>query len=915
MPLTPVTTSTSVYAVAPVSQTGYNEIRALLVDILGTGSNGYGYQSIPTTALTNTNVISALQWSNFISNASLIYQHLNNSLPSFSDTPAANTTVKASFANQLISLLNTAESQRYNKPPAGQISSVTQASQWTVNAPTRLTWGALIEHEITLTWSSANNAAYFFNLGGVLSFALTYPSEPFNPGDLEWKSLIDDNAVNMAAFTYSRTDYLAGNKNQVWTDVLTGNTITLTVTKVSGQVIKMLLSLSNTSLTTDLAVTNTFKYEYSTGAITAPQPVVTVQKSLGDTTTPIFVPTRILAVTTPSAYSWQTGATSTAQTINITNNGNTMVTVTSITFTNASGITQVTDFTGLGGTTNFTLNASQTKSFTLAYTGSTIGGPYNSSFTVNSNNDSGPITVATVQNITAIPFAVTVIPSTVTATIEGIGTWQQEFLLDISPPEAALQYSASFVTTDSPPGSAGWTIVRNNSAAGPISGSSYKTGPIIAFSPVGTASTSYTPTATLQITFARTDTTGSDSDTVNVTLNWTNPLTTYNLGTWLSPLAADNSVIGMSYDVIENERYLTIGVGMGADGSPIVIQGGGANADVANLGIAADPDFKQGQPQYVASGGGWSSFLATYGVWPNTVAQLPLNYNVGTTPSYLINIPTSDTYLFQQSADNDQYVYLVPCDQYGIWNGTDLPIYLPNQLWNGGADTNWKQSYTGSIYLEAGYYLIRMDLKNYAGPAGGSFQITNSTGGVIWNTRYPVRSGAVYLYWHEVMRFRIPANGTPRTIYSFYKYVKNSYQVSGKTNWGSFFNGDLFKVEDDGVGNLNIQFFGTPYCLDPAITDHNSIRETLRHLPLSFYYYIPPDVTLGRLSNLDPGPVGDGTQTRFFTGFDRTGNVITVLSSIPSVAPYPPVCSSGGGGGGGGRGGGGTDAGGPVSEV
>jgi hypothetical protein len=357
-----------------------------------------------------------VQWNNFISNASLIYQHLNNSLPSFSDTPVANTPVKASFANQLISLLNTAETQRYNKPPVGQISSVTQASQWTVSAPSRLTWGALIEHEITLTWSSANNAGYFFNLGGVLSFSLTYPTEPFNPGDLEWKSLIDTNASAMAAFTYSRADYLAGNKNQVWTDILTGNTITITITKVSGQVVKMLLGLSNTSLTTDLAVTNTFKYEYSTGAITAPQPVVTVQKSLGDTTTPIFVPTRILSVSSPSAYSWQTGAVSAAQTINVTNNGNTAIAVTSITFTNASGVTQVTDFTGLGGTTNFSLNPSQTKSFTLAYTGSTIGGPYNSSFTVNSNNDSGPITVSTVQNITAVPFAVSVIPSTVTTT-------------------------------------------------------------------------------------------------------------------------------------------------------------------------------------------------------------------------------------------------------------------------------------------------------------------------------------------------------------------------------------------------------------------------------------------------------------------------------------------------------------------
>jgi hypothetical protein len=369
----------------------------------------------------------------------------------------------------------------------------------------------------------------------------------------------------------------------------------------------------------------------------------------------------------------------------------------------------------------------------------------------------------------------------------------------------------------------------------------------------------------------------------------------------------------MSYDVIEGERYLTIGVGMGADGSLPLIQGGGSSVDVANLGITADPDFKKGQPQYPASGGGWSSFLTTYGVWPNATPQLPVNYNVGYTPSYFIEIPTAGTYNFQYSADNDQFVYLVPCDQYGIADIAAVPIYLPNQLFNGGADSNWKASYNGSIVLSAGYYLIRMDVLNYAGAAGQAFQLTDSSGNIIWNTRYPVRSGSVYLYWQEVMRFRIPANGTPKSEYSYYSYVKNTYQVASRTHWGQFFSGGLFRVNDDGVGNIGVEFYGTFRAIAPTLTDYASVRETVRHLPLSFYYYVPPDVTAGRITNLDPGPVGDGTQTRYFLGFDRDGNVITSLVSLPTTAPYPPEDT--GGGGGGGRGGGGTDAGGPVSDV
>jgi hypothetical protein len=59
------------------------------------------------------------------------------------------------------------------------------------------------------------------------------------------------------------------------------------------------------------------------------------------------------------------------------------------------------------------------------------------------------------------------------------------------------------------------------------------------------------------------------------------------LGSWISPAAPDNSVIGMSYDIVDNIRFLTIGVGMGADGIPIYSQGGAAFTSTNSLGILA----------------------------------------------------------------------------------------------------------------------------------------------------------------------------------------------------------------------------------------------------------------------------------------------------------------------------------------
>ena len=58
-----------------------------------------------------------------------------------------------------------------------------------------------------------------------------------------------------------------------------------------------------------------------------------------------------------------------------------------------------------------------------------------------------------------------------------------------------------------------------------------------------------------------------------------------NYGVWISPAAPENSVIGISYDLINNNRYLTIGVGTGGDGTPIYSQGGSQYTATNALGV------------------------------------------------------------------------------------------------------------------------------------------------------------------------------------------------------------------------------------------------------------------------------------------------------------------------------------------
>ena len=60
-----------------------------------------------------------------------------------------------------------------------------------------------------------------------------------------------------------------------------------------------------------------------------------------------------------------------------------------------------------------------------------------------------------------------------------------------------------------------------------------------------------------------------------------------NLSTWMSPASGYNSIIGISFDIFNGIKTLTIGVGAGGDGTPIYADGGNAFAVLRNLAIGA----------------------------------------------------------------------------------------------------------------------------------------------------------------------------------------------------------------------------------------------------------------------------------------------------------------------------------------
>jgi hypothetical protein len=96
----------------------------------------------------------------------------------------------------------------------------------------------------------------------------------------------------------------------------------------------------------------------------------------------------------------------------------------------------------------------------------------------------------------------------------------------------------------------------------------------------------------------------------------------------------------------------------------------------------------------------------------------------------------------------------------------------------------------------------------------------------------------------------------------------------------------MFTVTNDGFGNLNIAI--NPKLRSPSSATDNT---TLNYLSELYYYY---SQRAERLTNLDTGPTGDGSQTKVFTGFNASGQVQTRLAAFPTIVT-PPSDGIGGG--------------------
>jgi hypothetical protein len=420
-------------------------------------------------------------------------------------------------------------------------------------------------------------------------------------------------------------------------------------------------------------------------------------------------------------------------------------------------------------------------------------------------------------------------------------------------------------------------------------------------------------TATISVDCTSQSVPGAASQTVNTTT-----ITTINidvspnthLGDWLSPTSLNNTVVGMSYDVIGAHAYLTIGVGLTPqylddnghlpDPLPSVIADTNYNLNVDSLGINADTQWGDGLQLYKINSPAWqrddpnTGFLHQYGVWFFPDGIYPYGGRL-LGRKWTLTVPRDGTYTYHLAAD------------FLAFFGVDGVIYGDTRQAGNVAEA--QKGFQGTITLAQGLHVLQINSANVyqdrTVQVGFALTIADNNNQIIWSTLKPIRSTETYPGWSEV--YRIPlvsaSTGNPATYYSGNYLIKNTGPVEGQYCWQDFF-GDytagsaggnsIFVVNDDGYGNLSIT---TQYKTIAAGVE--SYDQTLDQLQYIAYYYDTLDFSSPyaqkyqnhsrRIHQLDPGPQGNGHQCNMFVGFDSNGTVVTMLTRYPGDNGYDPI--------------------------
>lgn len=407
------------------------------------------------------------------------------------------------------------------------------------------------------------------------------------------------------------------------------------------------------SFNVNLTITSAVGFRRPEYAIKSPKPLMTTTFTLNGETFPDvdLGEIRLLSLSTPDVFNTYPGGTSESQIIEVTNEGNADVTIVAPFFIwSTNGLTPIVDVTpgSLLDADPPVIPVGSTGTFTISYetlSADVREGTYTNWLIVVSDADQPQVKILTTQTVFN-SYDYILDNNSTSTTIDTIGG---SFLhtFNIVPEINAQERSdvnwnvTATIAAGSDPG---WSIYAV--------GDNYAT---VRFRANAVNNENDTYAASFLLTANDIEKTVTAQATVDIDYG---QFTNYS--SWISPASPENSIIGISYDLIQGQRYITVGVGMGADGTTQYNQGGSIFANTTVLSYAG--------PTYDYPYTAWAN---VYRFPINDVAQTMYSGSIDGDGLFLYKIKSTTDYNYEYYFGNEatkESMFVVTNDGYGNVN-------------------------------------------------------------------------------------------------------------------------------------------------------------------------------------------------------------------------------------------------------
>ncbi len=192
-----------------ITVSDFNDIRTTVNDVLGLGSNGYGYPNLNSRDVSTSTVIRAVDWQALIADIDVVATHQSNITTS--TTVIAQTTATADKSNTLYNY-----AQYLSQEPHRYIAHPTQLNPKddTNGRSTSSGIWSVLTQVTKASWPTTLIARYFFNAGGKIQVNSSHLNNSTGTVATVWKNLIN----GLGTYTYSRNEFI--------NHVTTGTTVT-----------------------------------------------------------------------------------------------------------------------------------------------------------------------------------------------------------------------------------------------------------------------------------------------------------------------------------------------------------------------------------------------------------------------------------------------------------------------------------------------------------------------------------------------------------------------------------------------------------------------------------------------------------------------------------------------------------------